>query len=128
VIILSDTVESIIGGLYIDAGFEVASKFVHTNFQEQFNGISEQSTFKDAKSKLQEAMQKQGLCLPQYEIIETQGEQHEQEFTVECSLSELNINSQATARSRRGAEQAAAEQVLFAFKKSKYNKLKKLNE
>ncbi len=124
--ILADTVESLIGALYLDAGFDVASHFIHKNFKTQFDGISEQSTFKDAKSKLQEAMQKQGYDLPSYEIVETRGEQHEQQFTVECALLELNLNSRATARSRRGAEQTAAEQVLSLFLDSNFNKLRKV--
>ena len=122
--ILADTVESIIGALYLDAGFERAKKFIYQNFETQFRGISEQSTFKDAKSKLQEAMQKQGFELPCYKIIDTLGEQHAQQFTVECVLTKLDIQSHATAASRRGAEQAAAEQVLSLFKSSKHNKLK----
>ena len=123
--ILSDTVESIIGALYLDAGFEVASSFIYRNFQELFDGISSQSTYKDAKSRLQESMQKQGYALPCYQIIETAGEQHDQEFTVECVLRELKLKSSATARSRRGAEQAAAEQVLNDFQHSAHNKLRK---
>lgn len=123
--ILADTVESIIGALYLDAGFAVASNFIDTNFKGLFDAISEQSTFKDAKSKLQEAMQQQGYGLPNYEIVETLGEQHEQEFTVECALLELNLSSRATARSRRGAEQSAAQQVLSLFNESSFNKLRK---
>ncbi len=123
--ILADTVESIIGALYLDAGFEVASRFIHTNFKGLFDAISEQSTFKDAKSKLQEAMQKQGYALPNYEIVETLGEQHEQVFTVECTLQELRLSSHATALSRRSAEQSAAEQVLGLFLESAFNKLRK---
>lgn len=110
--ILADTIESIIGALYLDADFDTASLFIHSNFQAYFDSISEESTFKDAKSRLQETMQKQGLQLPNYEIVDTHGEQHNQQFTVKCSLDELPISSQATARSRRSAEQKAAEQVL----------------
>lgn len=123
--ILADTVESIIGALYLDDGFDRARDFIYQNFDEQFRGVSEQSTFKDAKSQLQEAMQKQGLELPNYEIVETLGEQHAQQFTVECLLPKLGIQSRATAASRRGAEQVAAEQALSLFKTSKHNKLKK---
>lgn len=123
--ILSDTVESIIGALYLDANFDVASNFIHRNFKAQFDGISEVSTFKDPKSRLQEAMQKQGFELPSYDIVETVGEQHEQEFTVECALSELQLRSRATAYSRRNAEQSAAEQVLGLFLESNFNKLRK---
>ena len=111
--------------MYLDAGFDRAKEFIYQNFETQFQGISEQSTFKDAKSQLQEAMQKQGFELPNYEIVETLGEQHAQQFTVQCVLTKLDIQGQATAESRRRAEQAAAEQVLSLFKTSKHNKLKK---
>jgi len=110
--ILADTIESMIGALYLDNGFDTARRFIYTNFETQFDAVSEQSTFKDPKSRLQETMQKQGLQLPSYEIIDTAGVQHDQQFTVECSLVDMPISSQATAHSRRSAEQRAAEQVL----------------
>ncbi len=110
--ILADTIESMIGALYLDADFETASRFIHTFFESLFAEISEESTFKDPKSKLQEAMQKQGMQLPNYKIVDTLGEQHDQQFTVQCSLVDLPVSSKATAHSRRSAEQKAAEQVL----------------
>lgn len=113
--ILADTVESIIGALYLDAGFDVAHEFIHQNFKSHFEKISPDSTHKDPKSRLQEAMQKRGLELPVYQIVETHGAQHDQVFTVECRLAELKIVHRSTARSRRAAEQAAADQVLDLF-------------
>lgn len=115
--ILSDAVESLIGALYLDAGFEQASRFIHTQFADLFKNISAESNFKDAKSRLQEAMQKNGHELPKYEIVETYGEQHQQQFTVQCVLVELAIEAQATASSRRQAEQSAANDVLDLYKK-----------
>ena len=114
--ILSDTVESIIGALYLDSGFEASKTFIYTNFAEHFDGISETSTFKDAKSRLQETMQKNALALPAYNIIETKGEQHDQEFTVECVACDVKLRAVATAKSRRIAEQEAASAVLEQFK------------
>lgn len=113
--ILADTVESIIGALYLDSGFDAASHFIHHNFANHFDNISEASTFKDAKSQLQEAMQKNALSLPSYAIVDTVGEQHEQEFTVECVISDVNIRAVAIAKSRRLAEQKAASDVLEQF-------------
>lgn len=113
--ILADAVESIIGALYLDAGFAKAHAFIHTNFKSQFDGISAESTHKDPKSRLQEAMQKKGLALPEYEIVEKAGAQHDQEFTVECRIESLSIKSRSTARSRRAAEQAAAAAALDLF-------------
>jgi len=113
--ILSDTVESIIGALYLDADFNQASRFVHTQFAELFESISIESNFKDPKSTLQEAMQKYGYELPKYDIVEIYGEQHQQQFTMQCTVAELAISAQATAASRRQAEQGAASQVLEIY-------------
>jgi len=110
--ILSDAVESLIGAIYIDADFNRANLFIETNFRPRFQQLSENSNFKDAKSALQEYMQKQCQALPFYEIVDIQGQQHKQNFTVECSLPERTESARATASSRRLAEQKSASKVL----------------
>ena len=110
--ILSDTVESIIGAIYLDSGFANASRFIFEKFTEQFEQVHQRSIFKDAKSRLQELMQKQAMSLPVYQIIETSGAQHEQEFAIECNLPDLGIRATGTANSRRQAEQKSAQQLL----------------
>lgn len=110
--ILADTVESIIGALFLDASFSEAKRFVMQEFAEVLTSITPQKNFKDAKSRLQEAMQKRGYSLPKYTIVSTSGHQHEQEFTVVCRLNELPIEAQAMAGTRRMAEQKSAAQVL----------------
>lgn len=113
--ILSDAVESLIGAIYLDSNFATANEFINRNFASQFEEISEQSNFKDPKSQLQEAMQKSGLSLPTYEIVEVVGDDHEQTFTLECVISEAAIRAKATAKSRRQAEQKAAADVLKKY-------------
>jgi ribonuclease-3 len=69
---------------------------------------------KDAKSRLQEYLQKSGLDLPVYEIINIQGKDHEQIFTVKCTvkikdgLGIKNIEIQGVGSTRKSAEQEAA--------------------
>jgi ribonuclease-3 len=46
--------------------------------------------------------------LPQYAVVATRGEAHEQMFEVECVIPELKIRSLGGGTSRRGAEQEAA--------------------
>ena len=120
--ILSDTVESLIGAIYLDSDFSHARNFILTKFQSQFASISPKSHFKDSKSQLQEFMQKKGLELPVYEIVNSSGEQHEQEFSVECRLPELDIRAEASALSRRLAEQKSAALVLQKLLESPPNK------
>lgn len=123
--ILSDTVESIIGAIYLDSDFRQARLFIERNFNPFFALLSEQNTFKDAKSKLQETMQKQGLALPKYQIIDTSGQQHMQTFTVECSLPDGDEKAVATASSRRLAEQKSANMVLTMLSSKSSSSTKK---
>ena len=110
--ILADAVESIIGAMFLDAGVEVAQRFIIHNFKDFLNTITPQKSFKDAKSRLQEAMQKRGFSLPKYSIVSTAGQQHEQLFTVSCKLNNLPLEGEATAGTRRLAEQKSAAKVL----------------
>jgi GTP-binding protein Era len=63
---------------------------------------------KDPKTQLQEFLQARRLRLPQYTIVATEGEAHEQHFKVECHIPELNIRVLGEGASRRKAEQEAA--------------------
>lgn len=110
--ILSDTVESLIGAIYLDSGLTDAKQFILSKFSSLLTGVSEQSSFKDAKSRLQEHMQKQGLELPHYEIVATSGDPHQQEFMVRCELVDLQLVEHASATSRRVAEQQTAQRLI----------------
>ncbi len=113
--ILADSVESIIGALYLDAGFAAAERFIHTHFEFLLNQTSELKSLKDPKSRLQEMMQKLGYPLPSYSVVNTQGQHHAQLFTIECTLDELPYTAKATAKSRRMAEQMAAKEILDTY-------------
>jgi ribonuclease-3 len=51
------------------------------------------------------------MALPQYAVVATRGEAHEQQFEVECVVHELHIRSLGAGMSRRSAEQEAARQA-----------------
>ena len=61
---------------------------------------------------MQELMQAQGLPLPSYHVKEVSGEAHDQSFTVECEVVLLPQPQSGTGKSKRIAEQEAADQVL----------------
>ena len=63
---------------------------------------------KDPKTQLQEYLQSLKLPLPQYIIVATEGEAHEQHFKLECVIPELDIRAPGEGASRRKAEQEAA--------------------
>ena len=57
-------------------------------------------------------LQGRRLQLPRYSVQRTEGEAHEQTFTVECRVDDLGVAASGSGPSRRTAEQAAAESVL----------------
>ena len=76
--ILSDSLEAILGGVYIDGGFESVKLVIENLFDNVIGQINSDDLFKDSKSALQEALQKNNIELPHYNLIKTKGEQHEQ--------------------------------------------------
>jgi ribonuclease-3 len=106
--ILADTLEAMIGAIYLDAGIEPAHQFVLRFFEKQLNEIDPKLIQKDAKTLLQELLQSQKSDLPIYTVVSIEGEAHSQSFTIECIIKKSNIKTQGIGQSRRIAEQEAA--------------------
>lgn len=105
---LADALEAVIGAVFIDGGFEAARAAVLRLFGQSLSAADPFKLAKDAKTRLQELLQARRVPLPQYTVISTAGEAHEQSFRVECVIPELNIRTEGEGTSRRAAEQAAA--------------------
>jgi ribonuclease-3 len=104
--LLADTVEAIIGALFLDSGLDVAENFIKENLITEIpKKISK--PLKDAKSRLQEYVQSQGFPAPKYTVVEQSGPDHAKEFVVE-----VFVNGQSWGRgigkSKSLAEQEAA--------------------
>ncbi|MDB5810432.1 MAG: rnc [Betaproteobacteria bacterium] len=106
--ILADAIEALIGATFLDGGFDAARAVVVRLFERQLAGADPQTVGKDAKTLLQELLQSRRIALPQYSVVATAGEAHEQNFRVECAIPELKIRTQGEGSSRRAAEQIAA--------------------
>lgn len=110
--ILADTLESIFGAVFLDAGFEAAERAVMRQFAPIIAAIDPNVSGKDAKTRLQEWLQARKQPLPDYQLTGTRGEAHDQVFVVACHIPALGITTQGQGRSRRAAEQEAALAVL----------------
>jgi len=110
--ILSDAIEAIIGAIYIDsrqeAAYSKSIKFIERFFTDKINNLKPDSGYKDNKSQLQEFLQKRGHELPVYEVVNTQGEAHQQIFDVKCYLSSYDLSFFASGGNRKEAEQTTA--------------------
>ena len=110
--ILGDTVEALIGAVYLDQGLDAAEACIHNWFREPLNLVTLDMPVKDAKTSLQEWLQARGKPLPEYVVVKTQGEDHSRLYTMSCKIAALDNAAQATASSRRKAEQLVAEKLL----------------
>ncbi len=110
--ILEDAVEAIIGAVYIDSDIYTCKDLVLKWFEKRLKAIKPGQEQKDPKTRLQEYLQGRKIPIPQYDVINTTGQSHNQEFTVRCTTPELSIEVTTKGTSRRKAEQSAAEKVL----------------
>lgn len=106
--ILADALESLFGAVFLDAGFEAAQRVVRGLFDPLVAKIDPRASGKDPKTQLQEILQARRLPLPEYRLIATRGEAHDQSFVVECALSRPAVSTRGVGKSRRAAEQEAA--------------------
>ena len=112
--ILADTLEALLGAIFLDAGFDAAAKVVRSFYIPILDSVDPRTLGKDAKTLLQEFLQSKKISLPLYNDVATHGAAHSQEFEIECLVPRLNIQVYGRGGSRRAGEQAAAKLALDA--------------
>ncbi|RBO85016.1 ribonuclease III [Marinomonas aquiplantarum] len=110
--ILADSVEGIIGAMYLDAGMDVCRQHILAWYKDRLEATSLKVVTKDAKTRLQEYLQARKHALPQYEVVDIVGEPHDQTFHVHCHIEVCNDAIEGRGNSRRIAEQNAAAKAL----------------
>lgn len=110
--ILACTVESIIGGIYLDSDFNTCKATVLGWFKTRIDSLSLEDECKDTKTRLQEYLQGKKMPLPKYTLMKTEGQAHDQMFTVQCEVMDLGITMTAKSTTRRQAEKDAAKLIL----------------
>ncbi|MBI2993696.1 MAG: ribonuclease III [Gammaproteobacteria bacterium] len=106
--ILANTLEALIGAVYLDAGLESCRKLILRLFGEKLSNLSTADPGKDPKTALQELLQARGKPLPVYELVSESGAPHARTFTVRCVIGDLDRTVIANGNSKRNAEQSAA--------------------
>ena len=111
--IVSDSLEAIVGAIYIDGGLKSAEKFI-LNFWEIYLNRSI-VTLIDSKTKLQEYSLKKFKKLPKYTFFKKTGPQHKPSFKTEVEIPEskkiIGIGS-----SKKNAQQDAAAKLIKLLK------------
>lgn len=104
--ILADTVEALIGAVFVEHGIEVATRIVHRLVDEHVEISSSLGAALDWKTSLQELTATLGLGVPQYVVTED-GPDHAKTFEAQVALGE-ELFGYGIGRSKKSAEQAAA--------------------
>lgn len=117
--ILADVVEAVIGAVYLESGLQVVRWFV----LEQLSCYLQQVATGDVnpydfKSKLQEIAQATWHKTPQYQIVKESGMAHAKRFNVQVLFDE-DVLAEGSGRSKKEAEQAAAQAALEMIERSK---------
>ena len=110
--ILANTLEAILGAIFLDGGYHSVEAIIIKIFKDNIYSIDPESDYKDSKSQLQEFLQQQQKDLPQYQLIDTTGDKHDQEFFIECVVDNGDIITTASGKSIKIAEQTAAFEAL----------------
>ncbi|MFC3111153.1 ribonuclease III [Undibacterium arcticum] len=110
--ILADTLEALLGAIFLDDGFNAARDVIRALYIPILESVDPKTLGKDAKTLLQEYLQSKKIALPQYNVVATHGAAHSQEFEIECLVPKLDIKVFGTGGSRRAGEQAAAKLAL----------------
>jgi ribonuclease III len=105
--ILSDTVEALIGAIYLDLGFDGASGVVHRLFDPVMAAAAGLGAGLDWKTSLQELAAALGLGVPEY-LIDDSGPDHAKTFVARVRVTS-GIYGEGIGRSKKEAEQQAAE-------------------
>ena len=107
--IISDCCEAIIGAIYLDRGFEVSKIFILKQWKNLINNA--ETTFVDAKTRLQEYSLKSFKTLPIYKLVSNTGPRHKPKFKVGVKLKN-SAYIYAIGSSKKIAEQSAASELL----------------
>lgn len=109
--ILANTLESFIGAIYLDLGYEAADKFIKNYLLKKLPDIIKNKLYKDSKSHFQEEAQDKKGITPVYKVIKEWGPDHKKKFTVGVFLGE-DLVAEGEGSSKQEAEEEAAKEAL----------------
>ena len=111
--ILADAMEALFAAISFDSDFAAAEETVRRLFAPRIRTLDMTTQAKDAKTRLQEALQARHLPLPKDRSEEQVGGVKDSRFVVSCDLGELGFICRAQGTNRKAAEQEAAAEALI---------------
>lgn len=108
---LANAMEALIGAIYLDHGFEEVQQFCTDFILTRLSSLMAQGKDRDEKSVFQEKAQELTGVTPHYDVVDSEGPDHEKIFTCAVFIGEEEVAS-GTGNSKQRAEQAAAKAAL----------------
>ncbi len=112
--ILADTMEALIGAVFLQHGIDAARRFVHHLFDRLMADVSTRGAGLDWKTSLQEIASLSGLGVPVYRVVES-GPDHAKTFSATVAVDHADFGPGA-GRNKKEAEQNAAALAFAALK------------
>ena len=109
--IVSDAFEAVLASVYLDAGMDVAREWLLNLMSDSIGEVLAGKKYGDYKTMLQEAVQKGHTGRVTYEVTNESGQDHKKIFEVNV-LIDGNVKAQGMGRSKKEAEQQAAQKAL----------------
>ena len=113
--ILADTMEALLGAIYLDAGFDRVFEVINRLFLPLLEKVDKKEMLHDYKSLLQEFTQQTYKTLPRYHLIEESGPAHDKTFKIVLTINE-EILAEGKGKSKKEAEQKVAREAFFCLK------------
>jgi ribonuclease III len=108
---LADAMEAVVGAAYLDGGLKSVSRVFTTLFLPAVNSCLEAGLDPNPKGHLQQILQRERHCQPEYRVIKTTGPAHEKTFRVEVRAGK-EVLGKGSGASRKDAEKEAAQAAL----------------
>lgn len=113
---LENTLEALIGAIYLDSGFEESQKFILKFWHDLFDKNS--APPKDPVSELQEIAQSKNKTLPQYHIEKSGGSDHDPKFLATVKIDFCDLELKSFGSSKKEAQKKVAKLALEKIKEN----------
>ncbi len=110
-VILANTLEALIGAIYLDGGYRQAVEFTQEYILPRVGEIVSKRLWQDPKSRFQELAQEEDEITPLYKVLKESGPDHNKRFTVGVYLGR-DLVAEGSGFSKREAEEEAARRAL----------------
>lgn len=110
--LVANAMESIIGALYIDQGYDAAKNFIEKQIISHMDEVLTEGLYTDPKSRFQELAQEKTGITPGYRVLKEWGPDHDRHFIAGVYLGD-ELVAEGEGISKQDAQREAARQGLI---------------